>query len=411
MATKLLTDRMIAGLKPAATRREYFDAKVAGLALRVTPTGAKTWTLLYRHRGRLRRLTLGSLDVVTLAQARERARDELHAVSKGADVAAVKQDAKTADTIGALADLYIAKWAKPRKRSWRTDLRLLNHKVLPKWRHRAIADITRAECIQVIDRIADGGAPIVANRIAALLSKLFKFALDQNLVTASPAISLPRPGVERQRDRVITDVELRALWLAWDALPAPMAAFYRLRLLTAQRGGEVASMRWQDVDLETGWWTIPAAASKNKLAHRVPLNPSALALLQSLKTAQVINANNLGQVAPRGKVSKADEKQIDYVLAGARGKRQQSEAAATFGVPDFHGHDLRRTAATIMASGGVARFVIARVLNHVEQSVTAVYDRHGYDAEKTAALAWWDAKLTAILSNTPATVLPFARVS
>jgi integrase len=87
------------------------------------------------------------------------------------------------------------------------------------------------------------------------------------------------------------------------------------------------------------------------------------------------------------------------VLDGARGKRQQAEAAATFTVPNFRGHDLRRTAASFMASGGIPRLTISKILNHVERSVTAVYDRHSYDAEKAAALAWWDARLHAILAQ------------
>jgi len=94
---------------------------------------------------------------------------------------------------------------------------------------------------------------------------------------------------------------------------------------------------------------------------------------------------------------------------GARGKRQQSEAAATFTVDNFRGHDLRRTAASIMAGGGINRLVISKVLNHVERGVTRVYDRHSYDPEKTAALVWWDGKLTAILENKGGTVLPFAK--
>src|SRR5712692_10085515 len=95
--------------------------------------------------------------------------------------------------------------------------------------------------------------------------------------------------------------------------------------------------------------------------------------------------------------------------AGARGKRQQSEAAATFTVPDFRGHDLRRTAASMMASGGIPRLTISKILNHVERSVTAVYDRHSYDAEKRAALTWWDEKLKEILIQDTRNVLPLAK--
>jgi integrase len=399
MPTKNLTDRTIKAIKPTAARVEYFDAKLPGLALRVTPAGVKTWTLMYRHRGRRRRLTLGTLDALTLAQARELAKDKRHDVSKGVDVATVKQDGRTADTIADLADLYIEKWARPRKRSWKADRNLLDHRVLPTWKHRAIVDITRQDCRQLVEGVAEKGAPIVANRVAALLSKMFAFALDRDLVKASPAVRLPRPGQERQRDRVLSDADLRTLWLAWDALPAPMAAFYRLRLLTAQRGGEVASMRWSDVDLTAGWWTIPAASAKNKLAHRVPLNASAVKILVAL-------------------LATADDKAV-YVLgatertkgAGARGKRQQSEAARTFGVDNFRGHDLRRTAATVMASGGIPRLVVGKILNHQEPGVTKVYDRATYDAEKSAALTWWDAKLAGILEpRGAADVLAFVGV-
>ena len=229
----------------------------------------------------------------------------------------------------------------------------------------------------------------MANRTTALLSKLFKFALDDELIEASPAVRISRPGAEQKRDRVLSDDELRTLWVVWDGLSSEMAAHFKLRLITAQPGGEVAAMRWKDVDLKAGWWTVPAGVAKNKLAHRVPLSASALTILKALRATAA--------------------KDAVYVLAGARGKRQQSEAAATFGVPDFRGHDLRRTAASLMAGGGISRLVIGKILNHVEKDITAVYDRHGDDAEKQAALTWWDTKLAAILANKTATVLPFQR--
>ena len=131
MPTLTLTARKIKAIKPTRTRVEYLDDKMPGLALRVTPNGAKSWTVRYRHRGRLRRMTLGDLDVISLAKARERVRDLLHDASKGKDPATEKQAGKRAQTIGDLADVYIEKWAKPRKRSWKADRNLLNQKVLP----------------------------------------------------------------------------------------------------------------------------------------------------------------------------------------------------------------------------------------------------------------------------------------
>ena len=94
-----------------------------------------------------------------------------------------------------------------------------------------------------------------------------------------------------------------------------------------------------------------------------------------------------------------DKPASPYVLARARGKRQRSEASARVGLADFRGHDLRRTAASRMASAGVQRLVIAKVLNHVERGVTAVYDRHTYDEEKRSALDSWARILEAILAR------------
>lgn len=398
------TTRTVGGLKPIPGKRvEYFDAATQGLALRITPSGVKTWCVLYRHRGRLRRLTLGPAKVLSLAEARQRARDTIRDAKDGADPATEKRQARKAETIADLAVDYIERYAKKRKRSWKDDERILRVEVLPHWKHRAIADIRRRDVRALVEAIAERGAPTLANRAVSLLSKVFKFALDDELIESSPAVRIPRPAPEHQRDRVLTEDEIRTLWQAFDALDAPMAAFYKLRLLTAQRGGEVASMRWQDVDLDGGgWWTIPSERSKNKLPHRVPLSPSVVKLLKALR-ADVDRA----LLAKRTAGKQATEPV--YVLDNARGKRQQSEAAATFTVPDFRGHDLRRTAASLMAGGGIPRLTIKKILNHVERDITAVYDRHSYDAEKAAALAWWDVRLTAIIEKKPATVRAFAR--
>ena len=194
----------------------------------------------------------------------------------------------------------------------------------------------------------------------------------------------------------MTDDEIKRFWTALDAQPLAMRAFYRLRLVTAQRGGEVANMRWADVDLPAGWWTIPAADSKNKMAHRVPLTAPALDLLMALRAAARPDAT--------------------FVLEGARSKRLRAaalRAAADEGAKlhDFQPHDLRRTAATLMGRAGISRDVIGYILNHAESGVTRVYDRASRDPEKRTALEAWARRLTAILADEqPASnVAPFAR--
>jgi integrase len=388
-----LTAKAIEKLKASTSARYISDGKVPGLQLRVAPDGSRSWSVRYRIGKQQRRLTLGDAAVVPLADdadkgnlsARTRARRALQQAKDGIDPAAAKQERREADTFAQLADEYIEKYAKKRKKSWREDQRILNADILPHWKHRLVRDLTRRDVRTRVDAIAER-APIVANRVVALLSKVFMFALDREIIDTSPAVKITKPGRETKRDRVLTHDEIRTFWTQTGELEAPMRAFYRLRLLTAQRGIEVSTMRWEDVDLAGGWWTIPSTVAKNKLSHRVPLSATVVDLLKGI---------------PRNKHTK-------YVLDGARGKRQQAEAAATLTIADFRGHDLRRTAASLMAGSGTPRLVISKILNHVETGVTAVYDRHGYDNEKRIALDAWARTLTAILEQKAADVLPFA---
>jgi len=183
------------------------------------------------------------------------------------------------------------------------------------------------------------------------------------------------------RSHVMSTSDIRAFWTALVEERPRTSAVVRLMLLTAQRGGEVLGKRWADVDFSEGWWTIPEERSKNGLSHRVPLSPSALALLENQRLLSsespwiFPNASSLGP------------------LAGIQKAVQRVRRRAGI---ELRGHDLRRTASN-MASMGVPRLVIARILNHVETGVTAVYDRHSYDREKREALDAWGRRLEEIV--------------
>lgn len=383
----LLTDRSIRALKPQARQYEVADAKTPGLALRVQPSGTKAWAYRYRIGSAFRRISLGLFPEITLKRARDLAKDRVFEVRKGRDPSREKRELREAepDTFASLVTRYIEQHAKPRKRTWKVDAHLLDSEIPKSWRQRSAGEITRRDLRELFEAKAQT-APIQANRIRAILHKLFAFAVEREIVPYNPVTGTPKPGEVRQRDRVLSEDEIRTFWQATEKLDAPMRAFFRLRLVTAQRGGEVNTMRWSDLDLDNAVWTIPAARAKNGLSHRVPLSSIALAILAEL---------------PRT----AD----DYVTSGARGKRQQSHAAKVIGLDDFHGHDLRRTAASLMAGAGVPRLHVGKVLNHAERGVTAVYDRHSYDPEKRAALDTWGRKLAAILGRDGGEVLLFAR--
>ncbi len=287
-----LTARTVSTLRAPSdqSRIEYFDADVAGLTLRVTSDGVKTWSLMYRHHGRKRRLTLGRFPDLGLADARRRATEERGRIVGGIDPAAEKQDerAKFGDTVGALFELY--KHKTEMKRSWPEQRRIFENEVLPAWGHRRVQDLTRPDIRALVDRKA-ATAPVMANRLLARISRLFSFAVERDWIEANPALRIGNPSEERTRDRVLTRDELRELWAALqqtearDAdgkqlprLSATLNDAFIMMLLTAQRGGEVCRMRWADLDLRTGWWTIPGEISKNQDAHRVPLTALAVTL-------------------------------------------------------------------------------------------------------------------------------------
>ena len=400
MAKSALTERSVKAIQPIERRIEVFDAKVPGFYVRVQPTGAKSFGVTYRYAGRVRRLTIGSTDTWSLADARERARETIRLASTGErDMASEKRDARAADTFEALAAEYVERWAKPRKRSWKEDARIIDCYLNPKFGNVKVSDVRRQDVRRLLDDLA-ADSPIMANRVLACIRKIFNWALSMDLAETTPCSNISAPAQPVRRDRVLTDDELRAVWAALDSTDSIIGDIYRLRLLTAQRGGEVSGMQWAEIDLPGAVWTIPADRSKNKLSHRVPLAPAVVAILERRKAA------GLATEVRRAKRQGREADQVDFVFPGRRRgcpiaetKSAKNAITAAADIPHWTGHDLRRTAATRMAEAGTGRTVIGRVLNHADPEVTAVYDRYGYDAEKREALEQWARRLAVIVSG------------
>jgi integrase len=413
MATVTLTVRYLDSLHSHGKRFEVFDALVPGLAVRVSASGRKSFTLYYRHQGRMRRLGLGRYPDVLLEKARKIATQHRGRIFDGADPASDKQaeQSHNEQTVQALYDLYRTHQEKT-LRSWSEVRRIMEREVLPVWRHRRVVDLHRRDIRELIERKART-APIQANRVLQRISAMLSFAVDQHWIESNPAWRIKKPGRERSRDRVLTREELSEVWAALheteatspDGTPKPRLSqtlndMLIVMLLTAQRRGELCTMRWQDVDLVTGWWMIPAESSKNADPHRVPLTPLVLKILKR-----------------RAEATNRDER---YVFSNHRStcvvdRAKKAAAVLCNGGVSFHfrAHDLRRTAASYMGEAGVDRFHIAHVLNHrsvTHSTVTAVYDRYRYDKEKRAALEKWAEVLASIVEVKPApTTAPATR--
>ncbi|MDQ3797738.1 MAG: site-specific integrase, partial [Pseudomonadota bacterium] len=201
------------------------------------------------------------------------------------------------------------------------------------------------------------------------------------------------PSKEHRRDRILSADEIYRFWTG--LANAPMwpgtALALKLQLVTAQRKGEIISMRWEDISNDM--WTIPAEHSKNGLPHRVPLSPLALELLSQAK-----QLGDSPWVFPGRKPSThISGDSVSYALYRNR---------EVLGLADLAPHDLQRTAASHMTGMGISRLVVAKILNHVESGITAVYDRHSYDAEKRQALNAWGRKIQSILHGEPNDVVP-----
>ena len=400
MPTITLTDKAIKAFKPTPGKRlEYFDAKVPGLALRITETGHKSWSLHYRTTAaRLRRLTLGDYSTVGLAKARKKATAALRAADHGDDPAAEKKAARIGETVGDLAKEYLELYAKKHKKSWRDDDRMLNAEVLPAWRTRKVRELTRRDVRDLVEAIAERGSPISANRCLALIRKMLNFAIQRDWIDANPASLIQKPGTEQSRARVLTDDEIRLVWDACTSERSAMGALMRLRLVTAQRGGELAQLKWTDIDGD--WLTIPETVTKNKQPHRVPLTKKAIEILGTvpkLSDTWVFAgrfSDTPGGDKPLGDSKHAGRRVAKRVLVELQ---KQDPTVKTF---DFRGHDLRRTASTRMAEAGISQADIAKVLNHAEGGprATHVYNRYAYDREKRIALETWERVLIAILT-------------
>lgn len=378
-----LTDRTVLALKPTQDRQvDYFDDRLPGFGLRVSPRGRKSWFVMYRFHGRPRRMTFGPYPHISLADARGRAAEVMRDVFRGIDSAAVRFEERQAESFAELAAEYMERHAKPKKRTWREDERILNRELLPSWRHLKAREIARRDVRVLIDRVVARGAGIHANRIFALARKVFNFALQRDIVTANPCHGLPQPAKSRQRDRVLTEDEIRALWKAFEEQGTLIEASFKLRLLTAQRGAELLKMRWDQLDFSAGWWTIPGEVAKNGMMHRVPLSRPAKAILAELRLRSAGGEwvfPNPMRTGPMVTTQKAAER-----IKRATGI-------------EYRQHDLRRTAASHMTSMGISRLVVGKLLNHVEPGVTAVYDRYAYDQEKRQALDAWGARLEALV--------------
>ena len=365
---------------PAPTSKDreiYWDNSLSGFGLLVTRDGHKSWVIQYRAESRTYRITLKGL--LSLEEARSKALETLSAAAKGENPASA---AKKETTFGEVAENYLRIEGK-NIRSAALYRRTLDRLVLPELGKRPIGRIRRSQIVNLIDVIAEEHA-VMADLTFAIVRRVFTWHAGRDDHFVSPIVSGMRrsKALGRARARILTDDELRALWKAAQASTGVIGPLLRFLLLTAARHEEAAAMTWAELDGST--WIFPAARSKNKREHVVPLSPAAMSVIDNL---------------PRF----ADSRYV-FTAGGSRPFRAHSDTKTRFdaacGVSGWVIHDLRRTARSLMSRAGVSADVAERCLGHVISGVRGTYDRHAYFDEKRRAFETL-ASLIARIVNPP----------
>jgi integrase len=387
-----LTELTVRSLKPAAAAYVVWDDRQHGLAIRVQPTGSKSWYVVYSLRNRVRWYHLGNANAIGLADARKLAAEVMLDVIRGKDPAAERKAERGAGTFAEFAERYLEQHAKKHNKSWQQPDRLVRRYLLPKWGKLQAATIVRADVKAIMAKIA---APILANQVLAAGSSIFSWAVKQEFLAANPCRGVDR-NETRSRERILADSEVPLFWTAFDDAGLVVSCALKTLLLTGQRPGEVTHMRREH--LKDGWWEMPGApvpelawpGTKNGASHRVWLPAPVREILAELD----------------------DGATTGFVFAGANKRLDGAMRAvcSQLGVERATPHDLRRTHGSTITALGFGRDAMNRVQNHIEGGIATVYDRHAYAEENRRVMEAVAGKIVALATGeTDAKVVPIRR--
>jgi integrase len=407
---RALTDALIRNIVPPTSGRlEIADLRATGLSFRITSNGARSWCFRFRdpRSAKTSRATIGEYPTISLGEARERAEAMRRQVVGGENPVERKRrerEAAARKTFQALADRYLDEHARRHKRSAGADERNLRLHILPKWRARRYDEIGRADVIELIESLIKADKPTLANRVQALISSIFSFAMDADLVKGNPCARLRRRGVETIGRRILSDDEIRLFWPGSVQKPISrrVGLALRLILLTGVRPGEAAGITRAELenisDKAKARWIIPIERSKNGRAHLVPLSEMAR---QTIFSALDLTHEDEKFLFPSPSVKNAPITAHALAVAMARfADNIDPVTANSWRAEPPSPHDLRRTVATRLAELGIAKEDRDAVFNHTPRDVGKKhYDLYEREREKRHALDLWALTITAIIEK------------
>jgi integrase len=396
---EMLTAQKVESLKPEALPYRVPDARARGLAVRVAPTGAKTWDLSYRVKGagKVKRRSLGRVGDVSLELARERAHQLTSAARRGVDLLAEEEEAREAKAREITAEQFIERYVARRvagrlKTSKEIERRL--RRALAPIIARKVSELRRRDLRELFDAAADEGHEREAEKRRQCVGAMFRWGLSQDLVETDPTAGLKAYDPGRPRNRVLSAEEIEALWrwLEESSLSTTTADILRMQLLSGARCGEIAGMQAEEIDTAEWLWTLPAARSKNGKERVTPLVGMARAIIES----------RLAGVRDGPLFPSETGAAMNSALAG----RHLWVRRDKLSIPHFTTHDLRRTAATQMVKLGLSLDIVAAVIGHEPggKDVRVLVKHYLHDEfvdRKTHALKAWDDRLRGIIAGEP----------
>ena len=380
---RILTVEYVDGLKPEDERYQVHDSQTPGLHIEVTPKGARSfyWLRWVPHEGRNRRIRIGAYPEVKLKPARERAKDFNRALEMRKDpekfAFGLPEDAtRTVDTAW---DLYCKEaGAELADRTLQHAKWQYDRHVKPLLGSTPIESVTKADIAVVLSqtsrkRKVEGrtvGGPVAANRVRALLSSLFAWAVEHGLVASNPVVGT-KVRREKARGRYVLPEEMpRFLEAVENCENKDVADAVKLLLFTGQRVGDLMAAKWREFDLDAAAWTIPRERFKSRVEQRVPLTKEAVKILERRSEQK-----SGPWVFPRSHEGHRKDLRPtwDDIVAEAR-------------LSGLHPHDLRRTTGMALSSSGADHAVIVMILGHSTAAlgVTARYATPPFERQRAA---------------------------
>ncbi|KGJ23447.1 tyrosine-type recombinase/integrase [Paracoccus sanguinis] len=379
-----LTEKLVRAAEPRPKAWQIFDSDVLGLSICIYPSGGRSFMFDYRAAGRQRRLTIGRWPEWNVTAARERAKALRRDVDGGLDPLSEREEIREAPRFPDLVARYLREHAAHLAPRNSADQASMLHKlIMPHWKHRLVAEIEPADVERVLNLIAEGRSrpakkkpkakrrtplkpprptPVRANRAGEMLRRVFNLAIAWRMRPDNPAVGFRR-RVETERERFLDMEEIARLSEALGGAEDQRgASIIRMCMLTGARLGEVRTARFEHFDLERNTWVKPAANTKQRRIHRVPISAETAALVRTRLSAVPVGCNWLFPGDVEGK-----DQPVQEIRRFWKGIQDQA------GLPGVRVHDLRHTFASLLVSGGASLEMIGKLLGHSQSSTTMRY--------------------------------------